>query len=148
MMEKLWGDNFFDPSTKKWTKKNTGSATCKRGFVQFVYEPIKGIIEAAMNDNKTKLFGMCDKLGISGKLKSDDREKIGKPLMKAIMQAWLPASQVSLQGCSTVAGTGASPKLPCAQMPALCHWMHHALWPACQLSPPGSGTPVEGLPPS
>ena len=21
MMEKLWGDNFFDPSTKKWTKK-------------------------------------------------------------------------------------------------------------------------------
>jgi elongation factor 2 len=21
MMEKLWGDNFFDPTTKKWTKK-------------------------------------------------------------------------------------------------------------------------------
>ena len=23
MMEKLWGDNFFDPTTKKWTKKHT-----------------------------------------------------------------------------------------------------------------------------
>ena len=24
MMEKLWGDNFFDPKTKKWTKKQRG----------------------------------------------------------------------------------------------------------------------------
>ena len=29
MMEKLWGDNFFDPATKKWSKKPTASATCK-----------------------------------------------------------------------------------------------------------------------
>lgn len=111
MMEKLWGDNFFDPATKKWTKKATGAATCKRGFVQvgeeagrgggaaafrfvcvffsaapptprppppppahpspqFIYEPIKTIIESAINDNKEKLFGLCDKLGISSKLKS------------------------------------------------------------------------------
>ena len=59
MMEKLWGDNFWDPSTKKWTKKATGTATCKRGFVQFVYDPIKTIIDLAMNDNKKKLFEMC-----------------------------------------------------------------------------------------
>ena len=52
MMEKLWGDNFFDPATKKWTKKATNAATCKRGFVQFVYEPIKTIIDACMADNK------------------------------------------------------------------------------------------------
>ncbi|KAG0546766.1 hypothetical protein BDA96_01G022200 [Sorghum bicolor] len=37
------GENFFDPATKKWTTKNTGSPTCKRGFVQFCYEPIKQI---------------------------------------------------------------------------------------------------------
>jgi elongation factor 2 len=95
MMEKLWGDNFFDPTTKKWTKKPTGAESCKRGFVQFVYDPIKTIIEAAMNDNKVKLFGLCDKLGISGKLKSEDKELMGKPLMKRIMQAWLPAHEVS-----------------------------------------------------
>ena len=52
MMEKLWGDNFFDPTTKKWTKKHTGAASCKRGFVQFIYEPIKTIIDACMADNK------------------------------------------------------------------------------------------------
>jgi len=208
MMEKLWGDNFFDPATKKWTKKSTGAASCKRGFVQFVYEPIKTIIEAAMADNKKKLFEMCgrraprcraarlsewgcygrspvllhcsavhlctvaglcldrcpkaapyqrvrggqrvlalqpaevlstrkrpcpstprsasagprcvaltrpsvrhgaaaraapmqvcraprcDKLGISGKLKAEDKELVGKPLMKRCMQAWLPAHEV------------------------------------------------------
>ncbi len=52
MMEKLWGENFFDPATKKWTKKPTDSKTCKRGFVQFCYEPIKQVINLAMNDNK------------------------------------------------------------------------------------------------
>ena len=64
MMEKLWGDNFFDPATKKWTNKPTGSATCKRGFCQFIYEPIKTVIEAAMNDNKDKLFALLEKLEV------------------------------------------------------------------------------------
>ena len=94
MMEKLWGDNFFDPGTKKWTRKHTGAESCKRGFVQFVYEPIKTIIDAAMTDNKQKVFAMCEKLGIIGKIKSEDKEKTGKPLMKSIMQAWLPAHEV------------------------------------------------------
>ena len=94
MMEKLWGDNFFDPSTKKWTKKHTGTASCKRGFVQFGYEPIKTIIDACMNDNKAKLWAMTDKLAITGKLKAEDKELVGKPLMKRIMQSWLPAHEV------------------------------------------------------
>lgn len=96
MMEKLWGDNFFDPATKKWTKKDTGAASCKRGFVQFVYDPIKTIIDACMNDNKVKLFAMTDKLGITGKLKKEDKDLMGKPLMKKIMQSWLPAHEVSI----------------------------------------------------
>jgi len=33
LTSKLWGENFFDPATKKWTTKHTGSSTCKRGFV-------------------------------------------------------------------------------------------------------------------
>ncbi len=43
MMERLWGDNFFDPATKKWTKTKTDSKTCLRGFVQFVYQPINQV---------------------------------------------------------------------------------------------------------
>lgn len=46
------------------TPQPTGSATCKRGFCQFIYEPIKTVIEAAMNDNKEKLFALLDKLEV------------------------------------------------------------------------------------
>ena len=95
MMEKLWGDNFFDPKTKKWTKKQTNSQSCKRGFCQFVYEPIKVIIEACMADDKKKLFTMLEKLSIADKVKTEDREKTGKPLMKAVMQASASSPQAS-----------------------------------------------------
>ncbi|GLC45091.1 hypothetical protein PLESTB_001467300 [Pleodorina starrii] len=97
MITKLWGDNFFDPATKKWTTKQTDSATCKRGFVQFIYEPIKTIIDLAMKDAKDKLWPMLEKLNVIGRLKSEDKELSGKPLMKRIMQSWLPANEALLE---------------------------------------------------
>ena len=97
MITKLWGDNFFDPTTKKWTTTATDSKTCKRGFCQFCYEPIKQVIELAMNDNKAKLFPMLEKLGVFSKLKTEDKELIGKPLMKRVMQNWLPANVALLE---------------------------------------------------
>lgn len=93
MMERLWGQNFFDKTTNKWTKKHTGAKTCKRGFVQFVYEPIKMIIDLAMNNEKDKLFAMLTKLNVE--LPAKDKELVAKPLMKRVMQCWLPA-QVAL----------------------------------------------------
>tara|TARA_B110001450_G_scaffold46139_1_gene42857 strand:+ start:1660 stop:2436 length:777 start_codon:yes stop_codon:yes gene_type:complete len=97
MMEKLWGDNFFDPKTKKWTKKHTGEKTCQRAFVQFIYEPIRRVIDAAMNDNKEKLWPMLEKLGVKAKLKPADFDLMGKPLMKRVMQTWLPADVALLE---------------------------------------------------
>ncbi|EFH59055.1 hypothetical protein ARALYDRAFT_318060 [Arabidopsis lyrata subsp. lyrata] len=85
MMERLWGENFFDPATRKWTTKNTGSATCKRGMM----------INTCMNDQKDKLWPMLEKLGIQ--MKPDEKELMGKPLMKRVMQAWLPASTALLE---------------------------------------------------
>ncbi|GFZ12639.1 ribosomal protein S5/Elongation factor G/III/V family protein [Actinidia rufa] len=95
MMERLWGENFFDPATKKWTSKNTGSATCKRGFVQFCYEPIKQIINTCMNDQKDKLWPMLQKLSVT--MKADEKDLMGKALMKRVMQTWLPASSALLE---------------------------------------------------
>jgi len=97
MITKLWGDNFFDPATKKWTTTQTDSPSCKRGFNQFCYDPIKQVINLAMNDNKEKLFPMLEKLGVLSKLKADDKELMGKPLMKRVMQAWLPAAVALLE---------------------------------------------------
>ncbi|KAF3793436.1 Elongation factor 2 [Nymphaea thermarum] len=95
MMERLWGENFFDPATKKWTNKSTGSPTCKRGFVQFCYEPIKQIIKTCINDQKDKLWPMLQKLGVT--MKAEEKELVGKALMKRVMQTWLPASNALLE---------------------------------------------------
>ncbi|KAI3828406.1 hypothetical protein L1987_02507 [Smallanthus sonchifolius] len=95
MMERLWGENFFDPKTKKWTTKNTGSPTCQRGFVQFCYEPIKMIINTCMNDQKDKLWPMLTKLGVT--MKSEEKELVGKALMKRVMQNWLLAATALLE---------------------------------------------------
>lgn len=97
MIQKLWGDNFFDPATKKWTTKQTDSKTCKRGFVQFIYEPIRQVIDLAMKDAKDKLFPMLEKLNVYSKLKAEDKELTGKPLMKRVMQNWLPAHEALLE---------------------------------------------------
>jgi len=97
MMNKLWGDNFFDPKTKKWTKKDTGSGTCVRAFVQFIYNPIKAIIDGCMAGKKEDVFKKMQALGIFDLLKSDDKDLDGKPLMKRVMQTWLPADRALLE---------------------------------------------------
>ncbi|OMP04048.1 hypothetical protein COLO4_09990 [Corchorus olitorius] len=95
MMERLWGENFFDLATKKWTSKNTGSPTCKRGFVQFCYEPIQQIINNCMNDQKDELWPMLQKLGVT--MNTEEKELMGSALMKRVMQNWLPASNALLE---------------------------------------------------
>ena len=45
ILKKLWGDNFYNPSTKKWTTKpyDKEGKPLKRGFVQFVMDPILNV---------------------------------------------------------------------------------------------------------
>jgi elongation factor 2 len=93
-LERLWGEHFLDAKSGKWQK--TKSNDNVRGFVKFIYEPIYNIIQAAMNDQKEKLFSMCEKLGILSKLSSQDKELIGKPLMKRVMQVRLLLTQRSM----------------------------------------------------
>ncbi|KAH9288388.1 hypothetical protein KI387_032505 [Taxus chinensis] len=95
MMERLWGENYFDTATRRWTSTNTGSRTCKRGFVQFIYEPIWQIINSCMNNEKDKLWPTLQKLGIV--LKNEEKDLVGKALMKRVMQSWLPASNALLE---------------------------------------------------
>ncbi|KAI3503292.1 hypothetical protein L1887_31732 [Cichorium endivia] len=93
MLRRLWGENYFDPKAKKWTTKSTGSTTCKRGFVQLCYEPIKQII----NSSKNLLWPMLTKLGLSLTMKSEEKELMHKALMKCVMQKWHPAATVLLE---------------------------------------------------
>ena len=68
-----------------------------RAFVQFCYEPIRRVIDAAMNDNKDKLWPMLEKLKVKDKLKPADLDLLGKPLMKRIMQTWFPPTSALLE---------------------------------------------------
>lgn len=98
MMDKLWGDNFFNPSTKKWTKKQIDPKTNKklpRAFCQFILDPISQLFDAVVNGKKEVYNKMLPKLGVVPP--KDAADLIGKPLLKRIMQTWLPASETLLR---------------------------------------------------
>lgn len=93
MRTRLWGDNFFNKKEKKWTKKASGDAT--RAFCEFIIKPIKKIIELAMSDKVEELQKLLSSLDI--KLTTEDKELRQKPLMKRVLQKWLPADQALLE---------------------------------------------------
>jgi len=97
LAKKLWGDNFFDKKNKKWLKKpiNKDGETCPRSFCEFILTPIRSMCDAVMNDKKDVYKNMIEKLSI--KLPSDAKELTAKPLLKRIMQTWLPAADTLLE---------------------------------------------------
>jgi len=94
LMKRLWGDNYFDAKAKKWVKNPTKTAP-KRAFVQFILDPIYKVFDAIMNEKADEVTKLYEKLNV--KLKADDRELVGKQLMKAFMRTWLPAGDTLLQ---------------------------------------------------
>lgn len=92
-MKRLWGDQFFSAKDKKWNK--TGGDGYVRGFNQFVLDPIYKVFDAIMNFKKEETAKLLEKLNV--KLTGDDKELEGKPLLKKVMQKWLPAGDALLQ---------------------------------------------------
>jgi elongation factor 2 len=93
LMSRLWGENFFNPTTKKWSK--TKDSENKRSFCMYVLDPIFKIFDAIMNYKKEETAALLTKLNI--KLSLEDREKDGKNLLKAVVKQWLPAGDTLLQ---------------------------------------------------
>ncbi|MFT7818778.1 elongation factor 2-like [Arapaima gigas] len=58
-------------------------------------ERCKKVFDAIMNFRKEETAKLIDKLDI--KLDPEDRDKEGKPLLKAVMRRWLPAGEALLQ---------------------------------------------------
>jgi elongation factor 2 len=93
LMKNLWGERYFNPENKKWT--STGDGKLKRGFCQFVLDPIYKVFDCVMNVKKDETAKLLDKLGI--KLTAEERDLESKPLLKAVMRRWLPAGDTLLQ---------------------------------------------------
>ncbi|OIR57247.1 MAG: translation elongation factor 2 [Amphiamblys sp. WSBS2006] len=97
MMERLWGDNFYNPATKKWTKNecDADGKKLERGFCRFILDPIYKIIEAVLGDRKDVYEQMLKKLNVT--IPAAEAEKKGKDLMKIVMRRFLPASDALLE---------------------------------------------------
>uniref|UniRef100_A0A671MP24 Elongation factor 2 n=1 Tax=Sinocyclocheilus anshuiensis TaxID=1608454 RepID=A0A671MP24_9TELE len=97
MMKKLWGEKYFDPSCGKFSKSaaNADGKKLPRTFCQLVLDPIFKVFDAIMNFKKEETQKLIEKLEV--KLDAEDKEKEGKPLLKAVMRRWLPAGDALLQ---------------------------------------------------
>ncbi|XP_029285161.1 elongation factor 2-like [Cottoperca gobio] len=97
MMKKLWGDRYFDASSGKFLKTCIGADGTKypRTFVALILDPIFKVFNAIMTFNKEETAKLIEKLDI--KLDTEDKDKEGKPLLKAVMRRWLPAGEALLQ---------------------------------------------------
>lgn len=93
LMKRLWGDQFYNAKEKKWNK--SGGEGYVRGFCQFVLDPIFKVFKAIMGFKKEETQKLIEKLNI--KLSSEEKEKEGKPLLKAVMRKWIPAGDAMLQ---------------------------------------------------
>lgn len=96
MTSRLWGDNYFDAKGKKWVtnEMSEDGTRLKRGFNQFIWDPLTKMFDAVMNDKKEVYEKMLTQLNIV--LKTEDREQTGKKFLKSIMMKWLPASDALL----------------------------------------------------
>jgi len=95
LMKKLWGENFFNPKTKKWAKAKADDNT--RSFCMYVLDPIYKMFDAIMNFKKEETDKLLDRLELKGKMKHEELSMEGKPLMKAVMRNWLPAGEAMFQ---------------------------------------------------
>lgn len=111
MTEKLWGDWVFatvdgkskwisstSVNTNRGVDRETGS---KRAFVAFIMDPIIAMFQAVMNNELTpkgvpKAHNMANAVGVT--LTEEVKKTMtGKPLLKHIMQKWLPAADAILE---------------------------------------------------
>ena len=95
-MDRLWGDNYFNPATKKWTKTGTHEGKdLERAFNQFILDPIFKIFDAVGKNKREQITTLVQKLDV--KLTSEEKDLEGKALLKIIMRKFLPAADALLE---------------------------------------------------
>ncbi|XP_052868142.1 eukaryotic translation elongation factor 2 isoform X2 [Anopheles cruzii] len=93
LMNRLWGENFFNSKSKKWAKVKDDEN--KRSFVMYILDPIYKVFDAIMNYKADEIPKLLEKIKVS--LKHEDKDKDGKNLLKVVMRSWLPAGEALLQ---------------------------------------------------
>lgn len=100
LVNRLWGDNFYDPVNKKWVTKmvTEDGRKLKRGFVQFVMDPIVSIFSSVTNQEVDKIKSIVTKMDIN--IRNDEIDELKnepKKLIKSIMQKFMNMADTLLQ---------------------------------------------------
>jgi elongation factor 2 len=97
LLPKLWGDNFFNPATKKWTDEayTDDGVALSRAFCSMILEPISKLANSVLDGKKEIYIPMIAKLGIE--LKGEETDLLGKHLLRRVMQKWIMASEALLE---------------------------------------------------
>lgn len=99
MMQKLWGDNFYDPAKKVWRtdQYDEDGKQHKRAFVTFIMEPICKMANACMDDNFEVINKILTTVDLT--LTQEEKSAKGKDLLKIVMSKWLNAADTVLEMC-------------------------------------------------
>merc|ERR1712072_1532964 len=98
LIKKMWGNSFFDAKSGKWHKKEGEGEDGKpyvRGFCKFVLEPIFKMFRLIMDGKTEKYTKLINMVGVE--LKGDEKDLVGKPLVKTVMRKWLPAAEALME---------------------------------------------------
>lgn len=97
LMNKLWGEHYVDPDTKKITTESyKNGKPSERTFCKFVLGPIFQLVDAIMTKQVDKYTPMLKSIGVS--LNTKDAEKSGKDMYKVVMKQFLPIAESLLYG--------------------------------------------------
>jgi len=97
LQAKLWGDNFFDPLTKKFKTEgqDENGKTLKRTFATFIMDPIIKLAVSCLEGNKDVYQKMITSLNII--LTQEEQQLTGKPFLKVVMSRWINAADTLLE---------------------------------------------------
>jgi elongation factor 2 len=97
LMKKFWGDNYFNPTTKKFTHDadNGKGGELPRCFVQFIMRSVIQLTRSLMEGNKEVYEKMMVNIGLT--LKGDEKDYQGKALFKCVFQKWINAADALIE---------------------------------------------------
>lgn len=82
----LWGDVYFNPKTRKFSKKSPHNSA-QRSFVEFILEPLYKLFAQVIGDVDTTLPDVLDELGI--KLTKREMNINIRPLLRLVCGRFL-----------------------------------------------------------
>lgn len=93
LVERLWGENYFDPEAKKWIESpfSASGKPLLNGFCEFIVKPIGAVFKACLARDMESVEKMMKTTGVV--LTKEEKEAEGKELLKSFMQRWLPGNQ-------------------------------------------------------